>query len=60
MTGFDFAACCDATDVFLALGACEIERLHGQRLVLMCCVATDVCLERVLVESSVDMETGGV
>ena len=33
--------------------ACGIERLHGEWLVLMCRDATDVGLERVLVQLSV-------
>ena len=39
---------CDATDVRLGAGAREFERLHGEWLVLMCCDATDVCLEPLL------------
>ena len=38
--------------------ACGIERSHGERLVLMCCAAPDVCPERVLLESSVYMGNG--
>ena len=39
-------------------GACGIERPHGERLVLACCAAPDVCPERVLLESSVYMGNG--
>ena len=49
---------CDATDVCLGAGAGEIERLHGEWLVLMCCDATDVRLERLPAESSVYMGNG--
>ena len=44
---------CDATDVRLGAIAREIERLHGEWLVLMCRDATDVRLERLPAESSV-------
>ena len=36
-----------------------MERLHGKRLVGMCCDATDGCLERVLVTSSVYLRKSG-
>ena len=36
-----------------------MERLHGTRLVGMCCDATDGCLERVLVTSSVYVRKSG-
>ena len=39
-------------------GACGIEHPHGERLVLACCAAPDVCPERVLLESSVYMGNG--
>ena len=39
-------------------GACGIERPHGEWLVLMCCDATDVRLERLPAESSVHMGNG--
>ena len=35
---------------------CGIERLHGEWLVLMCRDATDVCLERVLVDERLHAE----
>ena len=44
---------CHATDVRLGAIAREIERLHGEWLVLMCRDATDVRLERLPAESSV-------
>ena len=34
-------------------GACEIERVHGEWLVVVRCNANDVCLQRVLRKSSV-------
>ena len=49
---------CDATDVRLGANAGETERLHGEWLVLMCCDAIDVRLERLPVESSVYMGNG--
>ena len=61
MAGFD---CCDVMgDHYDDLCvpppvACGIERPHGERLVLMCCAAPDVCPERVLLESSVYMGNG--
>ena len=45
--------CRAATDVRLEVGACGIERLDVEWLVLMWCAATDIRLEWVLVESSV-------
>ena len=51
---------CDATDVRLGPIAREIERLHGEWLVLMCCDATDVRLEPLPAESSVYMGNGWI
>ena len=51
MAGFDVVLCghrCSSR-----VGACRIERLDGEWLVLMWCTATDVRLEWVLVQSSV-------
>ena len=46
------------TYVCLQRVLCGIERPHGERLVLACCAAPDVCPERVLLESSVYMGNG--
>ena len=48
----------DGTDVRLGASAGEIERLHGEWLVWMCCDATDVRLERLPAEWSVHMGNG--
>ena len=55
--GMDVVLCCHRCSS--RVGARRIERLDGEWLVLMWCAATDVRLERVLVESSVYMGNGG-
>ena len=40
------------------MGASEIERVHGEWLVVVRCDANDVCLERVPLKSSIYMWNG--